>query len=79
MNEIIDILNDSEEELNEICEDRDEWADMFDSVLESYNEAGELLYGCKKEISMLLEVCRQHGIKIPQDEHYVDLKKLDNF
>ncbi|MBP2034054.1 hypothetical protein J2Z42_002773 [Clostridium algifaecis] len=59
--------------------DRDEWANMFDSVLKSYNDSEELLCGCKKEISMLLEVCSQHGIEIPEDEHYVDLKELDNF
>lgn len=79
MNEFVDMINDSEEELEEIRKDRDEWSDMYDSVLKSYTDAEELLYGCKKEISMLLKICRQHGIKIPEDEHFIDLKELENF
>lgn len=79
MNEYIDKINDLEEGLDEIRKDRDEWTDMFDSVLKSYTGAEELLYSCKKEITMLLEVCRQQGIQIPEDEHFVDLKELENF
>lgn len=79
MNEFADTIDDLEEELYEIRKDRDEWSDMFDSVLNSYNAAEDLLYGCKKEIAMLLEICRQHEIKIPEDEHFIDLKGLENF
>lgn len=79
MNEYIDAINDLEEGLDEIRKDRDEWTDMFDSVLKSYTDAEELLYSCKKEITMLLEVCRQQGIQIPEDEHFVDFKELENF
>lgn len=79
MNEFIDTTNDLEIELEEIREDRDEWSDMFDSVLKSYNNAEELLHSCKKEIAMLLKVCSQHGIQIPEDEHYIDLKELEKF
>lgn len=79
MNEYIDKINDLEEGLDEIRKDRDEWTDMFDSVLKSYTDAEELLYSCKKEITMLLEVCRQQGIQIPEDEHFVDFKELGNF
>ena len=79
MNEYIETINDLEEGLDEIRKDRDEWTDMFDSVLKSYTDAEELLYSCKKEITMLLEVCRQQGIQIPEDEHFVDFKELENF
>lgn len=79
MNEFTDTINDLEEELEELRKDRDEWSDMFDSVLKSYNDADELLHSCKKEISMLLEVCSQHGIQISEDEHYIDLKELEKF
>jgi hypothetical protein len=79
MNELMDTISDLEEELDEIRKDRDEWSDMFDSVLKSYTDAGELLYSCKKEITMLLEICKQQGIQIAEDEHFVDFKELENF
>lgn len=79
MNEFKDTINDLEGELEKLREDRDKWSDMFDSALKSYNDAEELLYSCKKEIAMLLEVCSQHRIQIPEDEHYLDLKELEKF
>lgn len=46
---------------------------MCDSALQSYHEIYELYDTCKAEIKMLLKVCEDNGINIPDDEHCVDL------
>lgn len=64
MNEFADTINDSEEKFFQISKNCDEWFVMFDSVINSYTDAEELLHSCKMEIAMLLEILKQHGIKI---------------
>lgn len=49
---------------------------MFDSALQSYHETYELYDSCRAEIKMLLKVCEENGIQIPDDEHCVDLEEI---
>lgn len=56
--------------------EKEEWSDMYDSALQSYHEAYELYDSCRAEIKMLLKVCEDNGIQIPDDEHFVDLEEI---
>ena len=49
---------------------------MYDSALQSYHEIYALFDSCKAEIKMLLKVCEDNGIQIPEDEHCIDLNEI---
>lgn len=71
-------IGELESSLEELVKEKDGWSDMFDSTLQSFNDLYALYESCMAEIKMLLQICRDNGISIPDDEHYIDLEEIQN-
>lgn len=41
----------------------------YDDVVQAYLDANELYEICLYEIKLLLDICKKHGINIPEEEH----------
>jgi hypothetical protein len=71
-------IGELESSLEELVKEKDYWSDMFDSTLQSYNDLYANYESCIAEINMLLKICKDNGIEIPDDEHYIDLEEIQN-
>lgn len=72
----VETIEELELYIEELKIEKEEWSNMFDSALQSYHETYELYDSCRAEIKMLLKVCKENGILIPDEEHYVDLDEI---
>ena len=72
----VETIEELELYIEELKIEKKEWSDMYDSALQSYHEIYALFDSCKAEIKMLLKVCEDNGIQIPEDEHCIDLNEI---
>lgn len=72
----VDTIEELELYIEELKIEKEEWSDMYDSALQSYHEIYEFCDSYKAEIKMLLKVCEENSILIPDEEHYVDLDEI---
>jgi hypothetical protein len=72
----VETIEELELYIEELKIEKAEWSDMCASALQSYHEIYELYDTCKAEIKMLVKVCEDNGIQIPDDEHFVDLDEI---
>lgn len=72
----IETIEELELYIDDLILEKEEWSDMYDSALQAYHETYALYDSCKAEIKMLLKICEDNGIQIPDDEHFVDLEEI---
>lgn len=72
----VETIEELELYIEELNLEKEEWSDMYDSALQAYHETYALYVLCKAEIKMLLKLCEENGIKIPDDEYFVVLEEI---
>jgi len=74
----VETIEELELYIEELNKEKEDWSEMFDSTLHLYNDLNARYESCIAEIKMLLQMCEDNGILIPDDEHCIDLEEIRN-